>query len=331
MKAAFLPDRGVVKVSGEDARNFLNGLVTTDVTLVRAGPRPVRRAADAAGQDHRRFPDHRGARRPWRRLPDRLPARAGAGARRQARLLQAARQGHGRKPLGQPRRAGGVGRRARHEARSRLRRSAQRRRSAGASSCPKSSQQKVADLIGADLVDSAAYEAHRIATRRAARRPRLHVWRRVSARDQHGPAARRRFRQGLLCRPGSGVADAASRHRAHPHGAGHARGCSPEAGAPILAGDKPVGTMGSTAGGNGLALIRTDRVADALDAGIPLTAGGLRDPSRRAGRRARSARSRPSHEPIRAPACRRPDALPVAGRRPVLCRLSRHRMGRAGI
>ena len=24
MKAAFLPDRGVVKVSGEDARNFLN-------------------------------------------------------------------------------------------------------------------------------------------------------------------------------------------------------------------------------------------------------------------------------------------------------------------
>src|SRR5262249_6857339 len=37
MKAAFLPDRGVVKVAGEDARNFLNGLVTTDVTLVRPG------------------------------------------------------------------------------------------------------------------------------------------------------------------------------------------------------------------------------------------------------------------------------------------------------
>src|ERR1700746_785848 len=37
MKAAFLPDRGVVKVSGEDARNFLNGLVTTDVTLLRPG------------------------------------------------------------------------------------------------------------------------------------------------------------------------------------------------------------------------------------------------------------------------------------------------------
>ena len=37
MKAAFLPDRGVVKVSGIDARDFLNGLVTTDVTLLRPG------------------------------------------------------------------------------------------------------------------------------------------------------------------------------------------------------------------------------------------------------------------------------------------------------
>src|SRR3977135_1150543 len=37
MKAAFLPDRGVVKVSGEGARNFLNGLVTTDIDLVQPG------------------------------------------------------------------------------------------------------------------------------------------------------------------------------------------------------------------------------------------------------------------------------------------------------
>src|SRR5258707_4921536 len=37
MKAAFLRDRGVIKVAGEDARNFLNGLVTTDVTLLRPG------------------------------------------------------------------------------------------------------------------------------------------------------------------------------------------------------------------------------------------------------------------------------------------------------
>src|SRR6201992_201479 len=37
MKAAFLPDRGVVKVAGEDARSFLNGLVTTDVAELAPG------------------------------------------------------------------------------------------------------------------------------------------------------------------------------------------------------------------------------------------------------------------------------------------------------
>src|SRR5437868_463015 len=34
MKAALLPDRGVVKVAGDDARKFLNGLLTTDVAKV---------------------------------------------------------------------------------------------------------------------------------------------------------------------------------------------------------------------------------------------------------------------------------------------------------
>ena len=33
--------------------------------------------------------------------------------------------------------------------------------------------------------------------------------------------------------------------------------------------------MGSTGGGHGIALLRTDRVADALDAGCKLSAGGL--------------------------------------------------------
>jgi folate-binding Fe-S cluster repair protein YgfZ len=52
-------------------------------------------------------------------------------------------------------------------------------------------------------------------------------------------------------------------------------GFAPEPGTAIVAGDKPVGTIGSTAGQHGLALIRTDRVTDALDAGLALTAGGL--------------------------------------------------------
>src|SRR5258708_13265582 len=37
MKAALLPDRGVVKVAGDDARKFLNGLVTCDIAKVTPG------------------------------------------------------------------------------------------------------------------------------------------------------------------------------------------------------------------------------------------------------------------------------------------------------
>ena len=37
MKAAFLPDRGVVKVTGETARDFLNGLITTDTARLQPG------------------------------------------------------------------------------------------------------------------------------------------------------------------------------------------------------------------------------------------------------------------------------------------------------
>jgi tRNA-modifying protein YgfZ len=46
------------------------------------------------------------------------------------------------------------------------------------------------------------------------------------------------------------------------------------AGTPVAAGEKTVGALGSTAEGCGLAMLRLDRVADALAAGQPLTAGG---------------------------------------------------------
>ena len=38
MKAALLPDRGVVKVAGDDAVRFLNGLLTTDIAKRLAPP-----------------------------------------------------------------------------------------------------------------------------------------------------------------------------------------------------------------------------------------------------------------------------------------------------
>jgi folate-binding protein YgfZ len=50
-------------------------------------------------------------------------------------------------------------------------------------------------------------------------------------------------------------------------------GAAPPPGASITAGDKSVGTMGSSAGAVGLALLRLDRVEEAAQAGLPLTSG----------------------------------------------------------
>ena len=49
----------------------------------------------------------------------------------------------------------------------------------------------------------------------------------------------------------------------------------PEAGVPVQAGERAVGTMGSSTRGRGLAMLRLDRVADAAKAGQPLIAGGI--------------------------------------------------------
>jgi folate-binding protein YgfZ len=140
---------------------------------------------------------------------------------------------------------------------------------------PEELKQKVADLIGADLVDSDAYEVHRIALGvprggldfmysdafpHETNMDRLHgvdfdkgcyVGQEVVSRMQHRGTARTRIVRVTL------------------------EDFSPETGISVLGGDKQLGTMGSTAGGHGLALLRIDRVADALDAGHSLTAGGL--------------------------------------------------------
>lgn len=50
---------------------------------------------------------------------------------------------------------------------------------------------------------------------------------------------------------------------------------APISGIPVMAGDKEIGMLGSTAKGHGMALLRLDRVAEAQAAGTPLTAGGI--------------------------------------------------------
>jgi len=274
MKAAFLPDRGVVKVTGEDARNFLNGLVTTDVTEL--GPARGRFGALLTPQGKivvdfliTEAPGGHGGgflfdcpRALAKTLTDKLAfykLRAKVAVENLSDSLGVIAAWDG-EPAVTPD----------------LAFADPRDQALGwRILAPQELAAKVAALIGADLVDASAYEAHRIAcgaprggldfTYGAAfphetNMDRLHgvdfdkgcyVGQEVVSRMQHRGSARTRTVKVLLDGP------------------------SPEPGATILAGDKAVGTMGSTAGEMGLALIRTDRVADALSAGLALTAGGL--------------------------------------------------------
>jgi tRNA-modifying protein YgfZ len=274
MKAAFLPDRGAIKVGGEDARNFLNGLVTTDVTLVGPGTGRFGALLTPQGKITADFlvteapAGHGGgflidAPRPLAQsLADKLgfyKLRAKVTVENLSDSLGVLAAWDG-EPAMKPDLAFADPRNEVLGWRILI---------------PEELKQKVADLIGADLVDSEAYEAHRIksgaprggldfmygdAFPHETNMDRLHgvdfekgcyVGQEVVSRMQHRGTARTRTVKIIL------------------------DDFSPEPGATILAGDKPVGTMGSTSGKNGLALIRTDRVTDALDAGLKLTAGGL--------------------------------------------------------
>jgi tRNA-modifying protein YgfZ len=139
---------------------------------------------------------------------------------------------------------------------------------------PEDAAQTAADL-NAELVDEAAYDAHRIALGvpsggqdfiygdtfpHEADMDQLagvdfdkgcYVGQEVVSRVEHRNSARSRLVPV-----------------AYDDGA-------PDGGLPVMAGDKQVGTIGSTAKGRGIALLRLDRVADALVAGTPLTAGGV--------------------------------------------------------
>src|SRR6266436_9079066 len=274
MKAAILPDRGVVKVSGGDARDFLNGLVTTDVTLLRPSLGRFGALLTPQGKITVDFliteaPSGHGGgflidcpRALAQGLADKLgfyKLRAKVAVENLSDSLGVLAVWDGEpavKPdlsFADPRQSA-LGWRI---------------------LVPEELTQKVADLIGADLVDSTAYEAHRIASGvprggldfmygdafpHETNMDRLHgvdfdkgcyIGQEVVSRMQHRGTARTRTVKVIL------------------------DGFSPERGTAIFAGDKPVGTIGSTSGQHGLALIRTDRVTDALDAGLALTAGGL--------------------------------------------------------
>jgi len=216
MKAAFLPDRGVVKVSGDGARDFLNGLVTSDVTLLRSGLGRFGALLTPQGKITADFliteaPSGHGggflidcARALAQALADKLgfyKLRAKVAIENLSDSLGVLAAWDG-DPAVTPDLAFADPRSIALGWRILV---------------PEELAQKVADLIGAELVDSAAYEAHRIASG-VPRGGLDFMYGCVSARNQHGPPARRRFREGLLRRARGGFANAASRHRAHPSG-----------------------------------------------------------------------------------------------------------------
>src|SRR5262249_51392804 len=133
---------------------------------------------------------------------------------------------------------------------------------------------EAADDLGATLVDTADYEAHRIAL--GVPRGGLDfmygdAFPHETDMDQlHGVD----FDKG--CYVGQEVVSRME-HRGNarsPVGPGAAAGSGPRPAPGVTAPAKPIGPFGSSAGGRALALLRLDRAADALAAGAPLVAGG---------------------------------------------------------
>jgi len=267
MKAAFLPDRGVIKISGPDARSLLNGLVTTD--LERLSPGEARFGAlltpqgkivvdfliaeDADGNLLVDCPLELA-----QSLATKLnfyKLRAKATIENQSDTLGVLAIWDGapaaadsfidpRHPALGSRKIIGRG-----------------------------AAESAAAAIGAELADAAAYDAHRIACGVPAggidfayndafphetNMDRLHgvdfdkgcyVGQEVVSRMQHRGTARTRTVLMLFS------------------------GAAPAPGTAITAGEKSIGTLGSATGGMALAVLRIDRAADALNAGLKLMAG----------------------------------------------------------
>jgi len=274
MYAALLPDRGVLKVAGEDARKFLNGLLTTDIADVTPG-RAVFAAlltpqgkimvdmivTEAPAEDGGGFfldcP---------RALSPTLTDRLNFYKLRAKVLVEDLSEMLGVMAIWDGARETEYGLCY-----------ADPRLPALGSRCmlpPHLAAEAAADL-GATPVDAREYEAHRIAL--GAPRGGLdfqysdafpheadmdqlngidfdkgcYVGQEVVSRVEHRGTARKRVVPVTF--PDFG----------------------PEAGVPVRIGDIEVGTMGSSVEGHGLAMLRLDRIGEALAAGAPLMSGGI--------------------------------------------------------
>jgi folate-binding protein YgfZ len=274
MQAALLPDRGVVKVVGDDARHFLNGLVTSDMAKVAPGsPRfaalltPQGKIivdfiiAEASADDGGGFfldcPRALVSTLVEKLNFYKLRAKVICEDLSEVLGVMAIWGGEGDSDYGlcypDPRLA---------ELGSRI-------------MLPPHLAEEAASDLGAKLADATDYEAHRI---------ELGVPR-GGLDFSYGDAFPHEADMDQLngvdfdkgCYVGQEVVSRVE-HRASARSRIVAityEGFAPSAGLPIMAGDKQVGTLGSTAKGRGLALVRLDRAEEARIAGIPLEAGGI--------------------------------------------------------
>jgi folate-binding protein YgfZ len=274
MQAALLPDRGVVKVDGADARRFLNGLLTSDIEALT--PAAPRFAALLTPQGKILFDGIVAAVPPTdgtalfidcpRALAAdlverlnfyKLRAKVTVEDLSQTLGVLAAWDGTGTTEYGlvypDPR-LPALGLRV---------------------MLPPHVAAAAAGDLGATLIRPEAYEAHRIALGAP------HGGLDFSYGDAFPHEADMDQLNGVDFEKGCYVGqEVVSRieHRARAR----SRivpvaydGFAPQDGVPVTAGERAVGTMGSAAAGRGLAMLRLDRVAEALAAGTTLSAGGV--------------------------------------------------------
>ena len=284
MKAALLPDRGVVKVIGDGARNFLHGLVTADILNLAPGAARfcalltpqgkiiadfivVEAPAADGGGFFLDIPRALGGTLVEKLNLYKLRAKVIIEDLSEVLGVLAAwggspppypppQAGEGREGIGlcyaDPR-LPGLGRRV---------------------MLPPHLAAAAAAELGAALVAASDYEAHRIALgvpRGGIDFQYGDAFPHETDMDQLGGVD---FAKG--CYVGQEVVSriehrGTARTRAVPV---RYDGAAPQMGAAVMAGARQVGIMGSAAGGYGVALLRLDRVADALSASEPLTGGG---------------------------------------------------------
>ncbi|HET7847746.1 MAG TPA: folate-binding protein [Pseudolabrys sp.] len=275
MRATLLPDRGVVKVVGDDARRFLNGLTTSDIGKVTpAAPRfgalltpqgkiivdfivAEAEAADGGGF----FIDCP------RALAPTLVEKLNFYKLRSKVLIEDLSEVLGVMAVWDGATTSEYG----------LSYADPRLAALGVRvMLPPHLAKEAADDLGAALVDADAYEAHRIALGIPRGGLDFNYGDTFPHEADMDQLAGVDFEKG--CYVGQEVVSRvehrnSARSRVIPVTYEEA---APMAGLAVMAGEKQVGTFGSAAGGHGLALLRLDRVGDALAQDAPLEAGGIR-------------------------------------------------------